>query len=88
MQTALLLLIGIAIVTASFALILSILDHGVTATVLEVVTYIDPERLVSVIPCQPAVRRFIECGFERIRGVARFFPRITSKNCRAPGPQF
>jgi hypothetical protein len=41
-QTALLLLIGIAVVTASFALTLSILDHGVTATVLEVVRYVDP----------------------------------------------
>jgi hypothetical protein len=42
MQTTLLLVIGIAIVAASFGLTLSILDHGVTATVLEVVKYIDP----------------------------------------------
>jgi len=37
MQTALLVLIGIVIVAASFGLTLSILDHGITATVLEVV---------------------------------------------------
>ena len=41
MQTALLLLMGIAIVPASFGLTLSVLDHGVTATVLEVVRYVD-----------------------------------------------
>jgi hypothetical protein len=31
-----------AIVAASFGLTLSVLDHGTTATVLEVVRYIDP----------------------------------------------
>jgi hypothetical protein len=42
MQTTFLLGIGVAIVAISFALTLSVLDHGMTATVLEVVKYIDP----------------------------------------------
>ena len=41
MQTALPVVVGIVIVATSF-LTLSILDHGVTATVTEVVRYIDP----------------------------------------------
>jgi len=42
MQVTLYLTIGIAIVVASFGLTLSVLDHGVTATVMEIVRYIDP----------------------------------------------
>jgi hypothetical protein len=42
MQTPFLLVIAVAIVAISFALALSLLDHGITVTVLEVVTYIDP----------------------------------------------
>ena len=42
MQPTVLIVIGIAIVAASFGLTLSLLDHGVAATVLEVVKYINP----------------------------------------------
>jgi hypothetical protein len=42
MQITLYLATGVAIVIASFGLTLSLLDHGVTATVTEIVRYIDP----------------------------------------------
>ena len=42
MQTTFLFVIGVAIVAISFAFTLSCLDHGITATVSEVVKYINP----------------------------------------------
>jgi hypothetical protein len=42
MQTTFLVGIGVAIIAISFALTLSVLDHGITVTVLEVIKYIDP----------------------------------------------
>jgi hypothetical protein len=42
MQATFLFGIGVAIIAISFALTLSVLDHGIAVTVLEVVKYIDP----------------------------------------------
>jgi hypothetical protein len=42
MQTTFLFVIGVAIVAISFAFTLSCLDHGIAATVSEVVKYINP----------------------------------------------